>query len=439
MGFDGTEDTLFDHDFISIPEDELSYKPSPLKSPLRRCLSSFSALSAPLTHTLHHLPRSITNFSLSPSSPPFSPPPFASPPTSTPARTPKPPRSLTTADFLPLRMLGRGGHGTVYLVQDTVSEKRLAMKVIAKNGLPLRDYPAIFCEQALGRAFATQGSGAPGARGGDHTFAPLRGSFEDTDNFYLLTDYYPRGDLMQWLKRHGTAPAARARAWCAELLVALERLHARRVVHRDVKPDNVMLADDGRLVLADFGIARDFAAQETGAAWSGVAAWDGRRMGGEAEEGGGREVSHALVGTPGYIAPEVYSGCYSYAVDVWGAGVVLYCMLTGKLPFGLLPKTQGLAEIIDRTDCWPATFGLDDVDPKARDLLTKMLEKNPTKRPSIRKLKKHPWFRGVDWKALEAGIPTSPERPTHGLEVLVTDEVTLASRRPNASLLKPAV
>ncbi|KAI0629334.1 kinase-like domain-containing protein, partial [Trametes polyzona] len=274
-------------------------------------------------------------------------------------------------DLRPIRVLGKGGHGTVYLVEDVVSERRLAMKVVEKNGLRMREYPAVFEEQAVARAVALPGCGGEMAG-----LVPLRASFEDSDNFYFLTDYYPRGDLMELLKTQRKVPESQARQWCAELLVALEHLHKRRIVHRDVKPANILLDDDGHITLTDFGIARAFGRSDSDRPWKHP------------------DVTQSLVGTPGYTAPEVYSGKYSYGVDVWGAGVVLYSMLVGKLPFGLDPQQQRLEELIARTDSVPADFDLFGVvDVHVRDLLTKMLEKDPQKRPTLRKLKKHRWFR----------------------------------------------
>ncbi|TBU34091.1 kinase-like domain-containing protein, partial [Dichomitus squalens] len=279
-------------------------------------------------------------------------------------------------DFRPLRVLGKGGHGTVYLVEDTVSERPFALKVVEKNGLRLREYPPVFEEQAVMQALTT-GTGS-GAGETSPWFVPLAGSFEDSDNFYFLTEYYPRGDLMMEMKRNGIVPEHQARLWCAELLVAIEYLHKQRIIHRDIKLDNILLDEDKHIVLTDFGIARAFGRANA------------NRPGLDVDE------THSLVGTPGYVAPEVYSGTYSYGVDVWGAGVVLYCMLTGRLPFGLQPREQRLEEVIARTDSLPADLDLCGlVNEDVRDLLTKTLEKDPKKRPSIRKLKKHRWFRGM--------------------------------------------
>ena len=110
-------------------------------------------------------------------------------------------------------------------------------------------------------------------------------------------------------------------------------------MHRDVKPDNLLIDADGHLALADFGIARDFARPARHAHGLGL----GLGVGDDVPRANERdaETTHTLVGTPGYTAPEVYSGTYSYAVDVWGAGVVLYCMLAGRVRiFGPEPDIE---------------------------------------------------------------------------------------------------
>ncbi len=158
------------------------------------------------------------------------------------------------------------------------------------------------------------------------------------------------------MKRHGTVPAHQARLWCAELvshlnpasvycpvltvngkLVALQRLHKRRIIHRDVKPENILIDDENHIALTDFGIARAFGIEHADRPWTQLSPWNVRPDSEDADrrrswlKGRDGDETHTLAGTSGYVAPEVYSGQYSYGVDVWGAGVVLYSMLTGRV------------------------------------------------------------------------------------------------------------
>lgn len=123
-------------------------------------------------------------------------------------------------------------------------------------------------------------------------------------------------------------------------LVALEHLHEQRIVHRDIKPENILIDADGHIALTDFGIARAFGTIDEDRPWRNLSPWNTPQIpqgddDHHAADKDDRDETCSMVGTPGYTAPEVYSGKYSYEVDVWGAGVVLHNMLTGKVS-GLL-------------------------------------------------------------------------------------------------------
>nr|VWO95056.1 Non-specific serine/threonine protein kinase (EC [Ganoderma boninense] len=416
---------------VPVPHEP---QPAPVFLHVHEALHSISPACSPDPRPPSPLPHTPTTASPSPHASPSSSPP--SPP---PLRA-RHGRVLSAADFRPLRVLGKGGHGTVYLIEDVVSERPFALKVIEKNGLRLREYPPVFEEQAVLRALS---SGGAGEQTQPPSIAPLAGSFEDSDNFYFLTvgdagiqrgneltdggytlqEYYPRGDLMMEMKRNGIVPEHQARLWCAELLVALEHLHKQRIVHRDVKLDNILLDEDNHIALTDFGIARAFARTDADRPWTRLAPWntpDASRHE-ECERGDGRRArskglevdeTHSLMGTPGYVAPEVYSGSYSTLKRI-----------LPKLPFGLQPREQRLEEVISRTDSLPADLDLRGmVEEDARDLLMKMLEKDPKKRPSVRKLKKHRWFRGIKWEAIERREPKTRAYKLPDTEVSVEQE-----------------
>uniref|UniRef100_A0A7R9V3J8 Protein kinase domain-containing protein n=1 Tax=Chlamydomonas euryale TaxID=1486919 RepID=A0A7R9V3J8_9CHLO len=174
-----------------------------------------------------------------------------------------------------------------------------------------------------------------------------------------------------------TEDEARFYIGCAVL--GLQSLHARGMIHRDVKPANCLIADNAYLKLGDLGLAK-------------VLGEDGK--------------AYSKAGTPGYMAPEVYhaqgkaTGGYSYPADMWSIGVMLWEMVDG-----LLPRWAYLSWYWTRLH-FPEKFST-----ALKDLLTKLLEKSPRKRLTIRGVKEHTWFAGFDWEALGKQTLEAPRPP----------------------------
>ncbi|XP_069692219.1 cAMP-dependent protein kinase catalytic subunit 3 [Periplaneta americana] len=198
----------------------------------------------------------------------------------------------------------------------------------------------------------------------------LRWHYRDATCLYMLFDYVCGGELFSYLRNAGRFSTSTANFYTAEIVLALEYLHAQSVVYRDLKPENLLLDRDGHLKITDFGFAKKL----TDRTWT-------------------------LCGTPEYLAPEIIqSKGHNKAVDWWALGVLIYEMLAGyppffdDNPFGIYEKI--LAGKIE----WPR-----HLDPVAKDLIKKLLVQDRTKRLGNMKngaedVKRHRWFKGLEWQ-----------------------------------------
>ena len=174
--------------------------------------------------------------------------------------------------------------------------------------------------------------------------------FQTETHVLIVIELAAGGDLLSYVRKRRTLKEDVAKSLFKQLVTALSYCHERRIVHRDVKLDNILLTIDGRVKLCDFGVSKQTAPGE---------------------------VMTERCGTPAYIAPEVlkeqgYGGCKS---DLWSAGVVLYAMLYGSVPF----KANNMPELQDSIRA--AAYKLaDSVSEPARDLIVKILEVDPKKR-----------------------------------------------------------
>ncbi len=204
------------------------------------------------------------------------------------------------------QMIGQGGMGSVYLARQARPARNVAVKVLqpnmSMNSEIYQEFLARFRREAdvIARL--------------DHVnIMPIYEYGEQANLAYLVMPYLSGGSLRDVLSRRTTLPLQEAIVYMDQAAAALDYAHAQGVVHRDLKPANFLLAADGRLVLADFGIARIMEESVAGAGLTGTG---------------------TILGTPEYMAPEMARGePIDYRVDIYELGVVLFQMLSGRLPF----------------------------------------------------------------------------------------------------------
>lgn len=227
----------------------------------------------------------------------------------------------------------------------------------------------------------------------DHPFlAKLHWSFQTDECLYFVMDFINGGELFHHLSRDKRFDEPRAKFYAAEIVSGMEYLHKAGVIYRDLKPENLLLNDQGHIVMTDFGLSKE-----------GLHTKDARTA--------------TFCGTPEYLAPEIIKGDnYTKSIDWWSVGTLLYEMLTGLPPFYTEDEENMYHKIMTADLVIPSYFS-----PEVGDLIRKFLERDPVQRlqdPS--KIRAHPFFADIDWNKLEALEITPFFKPA----VAAPDDVT---------------
>ena len=259
------------------------------------------------------------------------------------------------------KKIGGGGFGEVYEFIELDSNKKRAVKIISNSRIDNdpqsntaynNEYKFNTCLdfKYLCKCFST---------------------FKDNQNAYFILDYQPNKTLSELLaKRHLTE--IEIKHYGFELLLAIEYLHKRNIIHRDIKLSNVLLSEKMEVRLCDFGLAID----------------------------NGIEYQKNICGTPNYIAPELLNHKnglkYSFEVDIWAFAVLLYTLFFNKTPFEEKAKGKTKYNIQNIIYTFPKEV---PICKEAKDLISSILVKNPNERPKIDEIKASPFFKNGE------GIP----------------------------------
>ncbi|TFK23286.1 AGC/NDR protein kinase [Coprinopsis marcescibilis] len=314
-------------------------------------------------------------------------------------------------DFRTVKVIGKGAFGEVRLVQKTDTGKIYAMKMLRKNEMLAKDQLAhVRAERDVL------------AESDSHWVVSLFYSFQDPTYLYLVMEFLPGGDLMTMLIKYDTFSEDVTRFYMAECVLAIEAVHNMGFIHRDIKPDNILIDKDGHIKLSDFGLSTGFHKQHDSNYYQrllesathkatnpqassrnsvmvnsinltinnkDIATWKANR----------RKLAYSTVGTPDYIAPEIFlQKGYGKECDWWSLGAIMFESLVGYPPFCSESTHETYQKIMHWKEClaFPEDVHL---SKEAADLIMRMIT-SADQRATVEQIKRHTFFYGVDWNAI---------------------------------------
>jgi calcium-dependent protein kinase len=263
-------------------------------------------------------------------------------------------------NYTRVRLLGKGANGCVYEAVNQLTSDRRAIKVISKRKIKSVNLEKFMEEVNILRQL-------------DHpNIVKLYEFFEDSRDFYLVTEYLTGGELFDYLTKKGCLNETEAATIMEQLLGVVNYCHTSKIVHRDLKPENLLRdnpEEDSPIKVIDFGASTLISS--------------GQRL-------------NTVQGSAYYIAPEVLDCNYTEKCDLWSCGVILYLMLSGNPPFPGRSQSEILSKVMT------GVYSLGDrawrkVSKEAKDLIQRMIVVDPDSRISAQDALRHPWFRM--WRA----------------------------------------
>ncbi|XP_073019648.1 uncharacterized protein [Primulina eburnea] len=321
---------------------------------------------------------------------------------------------ISVDDFELLTIIGRGAYGEVRLCREKKSGNIYAMKKLKKSEMLSRgQVEHVRAERNLLAEVAS------------HCIVKLFYSFQDAEYLYLIMEYLPGGDVMTLLMREDILSESVAKFYIAQSVLAIESIHKHNYIHRDIKPDNLLLDKNGHMKLSDFGLCKPldcrtlytvneneitddettrepmdidghFPDASNGSNWRSpreqLQHWQMNR----------RKLAFSTVGTPDYIAPEVLlKKGYGMECDWWSLGAIMYEMLIGYPPFYSDDPMTTCRKIVH----WRNQLKFPEdvkLSPEAKDLICRLLcdAENRLGTGGAAQIKVHSWFSDVEWEKL---------------------------------------
>ena len=330
-------------------------------------------------------------------------------------------KKISIFDFEPLKIIGKGAFGEVRVCRYIPNNSIVAVKKMKKEEMHKKN-------QVLHvRAERDVLSEAK-----NEWIVDLKFSFQDQNYLYLGMEFLQGGDLMSLLMAKDILPEPEAKFYAAEIVMAIESVHKLDCIHRDLKPDNVLIDADGHIKLSDFGLSKKldlkiidnnlqnelrnfgknninngnnrFKPLSYAQQFSKFKSMKNKKR---------RAFAYSTVGTPDYIAPEVIrQKGYGQEIDWWSLGVIMFEMMIGYPPFFSESSTETCKKILD----WKNTLNIRpeaNISEEAEDILRKLIS-DPETRLGVNgagEIKAHPFFKGINWNHIKETLvpPFIPE------------------------------
>ncbi|KAH3667745.1 hypothetical protein WICMUC_005277 [Wickerhamomyces mucosus] len=334
---------------------------------------------------------------------------------------------LSLDDFETVKVIGKGAFGEVRLVQKKDTGKIYAMKTLLKSEMYKKDQLA----HVKAERDVLAGSDSPWV-------VSLYYSFQDSQYLYLIMEFLPGGDLMTMLIRWQIFTEDITRFYMAECVLAIEAIHKLGFIHRDIKPDNILIDIRGHIKLSDFGLSTGFHKTHDSNYYKNLLKEDQNKINQQQQylqkpqalnSGSERNsmmvdaihltmsnreqiqtwrksrrlMAYSTVGTPDYIAPEIFiHQGYGQECDWWSLGTIMFECLIGWPPFCSETPQETYRKILNfqETLQFPDDIHL---SPEAENLIRRLLtnsEHRLGRHGGAQEIKNHPFFRGVDWNTI---------------------------------------
>ncbi|MCJ1311508.1 Serine/threonine-protein kinase [Agyrium rufum] len=332
----------------------------------------------------------------------------------------------STKDYKTIKVIGKGAFGEVKLVQKKSDAKIYALKCLIKSEMFKKDQLAhVRAERDIL------------AQADSPWVVKLYNTFQDSAFLYMLMEFLPGGDLMTMLIKYEIFTEDVTRFYMAEIILAIEAVHKLGYIHRDIKPDNILLDREGHIKLTDFGLSTGFHKQHDASYYQQLLQTTSKKPKDNRNSvslldqinltvsnrgqintwrKSRRVMAYSTVGTPDYIAPEIFSGHgYTFSCDWWSVGAIMFECLIGWPPFCAEDPHDTYRKIVD----WRQSLYFPDeiqLSREAKDLITSLLCDAKDRLGhggggiGAQEIKDHHYFNRVTWDNLRTfAAPFKPK------------------------------